>query len=551
MNLLFDPWIPVVTAAGTRKNIAPVDLTASDDVPVDLAAVRHDFDGALAQFLIGACQSFLPPRDDDAWKRHLRTPPTRDELAEAFTPHRAAFELFDAEHPFQQDTSLGGDPARADGVVSLLIDAPGGNTQKENKDIFVKRGRIAAFAPDVAAQALVCLQINAPSGGVGYRTGLRGGGPLTTLVWPRLRYDAATRPTTLWEKVWLNVVTVGWDGDDVEWPVALPWLSAVRTSRKGDRYEEITGGALHHGSEADPLCWWASPRRIRLLRGDAPARCDLTGEVVDRPVVGVFEENYGPNYRSDRFEHPLSPYARKDEASPWLPLHPRGGGLGFRDWPTLCAASGDEKTRKAAATVRELARPARRHALRALGIAKDALWAFGYQMDNAKVLTWQESRLPLFPHVDDTARLAQFASLLVAAAEKARNLLRGALREVLGDAGATSIDAAERALFDRAESPFYAALDHFTALVHDDITGDRDTRERWASTLRRALLDVFDAYADAADVVADTSMRHLRAVTLARGALLGEWQSQYRKILNLPSNDDAPAARSRKAGSAA
>lgn len=305
MNLLFDTWIPVVTRSGAWRKIAPLDLVHGDDPPADLAAVRHDFDAALAQFLIGVFQSFLPPRGDREWERRLRDPPARDELLQVFAPWRSAFELFDAEHPFLQDTSLSGGLADADAVSSLLIDAPGGNTQKENKDIFVKRDKLAAFAPDIAAQALLSLQINAPGGGVGYRTGLRGGGPLSTLVWPRAHDGSAAPATTLWEKIWLNVLKVDWEEDDVDWPVALPWLRPVRTSRKGDRDESITHGSLRQGRGVDPLCYWASPRRLRLLRGDAAARCDLSGEMTDRPVVGVLAQNYGPNYPSDRFEHPL------------------------------------------------------------------------------------------------------------------------------------------------------------------------------------------------------------------------------------------------------
>nr|WP_231886596.1 type I-E CRISPR-associated protein Cse1/CasA [Methylomonas methanica] len=55
------------------------------------------------------------------------------------------------------------------------------------------------LCPSCAATALFTLQTNAPSGGVGHRVGLRGGGPLTTLVLPK------ASQTTLWQKLWLNV----------------------------------------------------------------------------------------------------------------------------------------------------------------------------------------------------------------------------------------------------------------------------------------------------------------------------------------------------------
>jgi hypothetical protein len=272
------------------------------------------------------------------------------------------------------------------------------------------------------------------------------------------------------------------------------------------------------------------------LRGETPAHCDLSGDLVAQPVVGVLAENYGPNYLSDSFEHSLSPYFRqKDEQPAWLPLHPRGGGLGFRDWPTCCAP-GRDPLRKAAATVRELARDSRRLALQALGVERDALWAFGYEMDNAKVLTWQESHLPLFPEVADVDSLAQLGARLVAAAEEARSLLRTALKLVLGDYSADQCDAAQKALFDRTELAFYATL---TRARHSsgELPADRVVRERWATLLRRTALEVFDAYVDAADVVVDSSLRHVKAVALARGKLLADWQARHRKILDLPDPD--------------
>jgi CRISPR system Cascade subunit CasA len=53
----------------------------------------------------------------------------------------------------------------------LLPEIPGAQTTKFNKDHFVKRGVTEHFCPHCAALALFSLQLNAPSGGKGYRTG--------------------------------------------------------------------------------------------------------------------------------------------------------------------------------------------------------------------------------------------------------------------------------------------------------------------------------------------------------------------------------------------
>jgi CRISPR system Cascade subunit CasA len=86
-------------------------------------------------------------------------------------------------------------------IAGLLIEAPGGNTLKLNKDHFVKRHSVEKICPDCAVMALFSVQTNSPAGGAGYRVGMRGGGPLTTLVVPQHEEDVP-----LWKKLWLNVL---------------------------------------------------------------------------------------------------------------------------------------------------------------------------------------------------------------------------------------------------------------------------------------------------------------------------------------------------------
>src|SRR5699024_5547871 len=100
-----------------------------------------------------------------------------DELATALQPLAPAFEL-DGDGPrFMQDRDPLRDATPAS-VNGLLIEAPGNNGIKNNTDLFVKRGQVETLCPSCAAMALFTLQVNAPSGGAGYRVGLRGGGPL-------------------------------------------------------------------------------------------------------------------------------------------------------------------------------------------------------------------------------------------------------------------------------------------------------------------------------------------------------------------------------------
>lgn len=70
---------------------------------VALDAPRPDFNGALAQFLIGLLQTVCAPADEDLWEDWLWSPPTPEMLAQRFAPLAPCFQL-DGDGPrFMQD----------------------------------------------------------------------------------------------------------------------------------------------------------------------------------------------------------------------------------------------------------------------------------------------------------------------------------------------------------------------------------------------------------------------------------------------------------------
>lgn len=137
-------------------------------------------------------------RWDDIWQDGLEA----EKLREALLSLEHAFQ-FGADSPsFMQDfEALKGDKVQ---VASLLPEIPGAQTTKFNKDHFIKRGVTEHVCPHCSALALFSLQLNAPSGGKGYRTGLRGGGPMTTLI--ELQEYQGNQQTPLWRKLWPNVM---------------------------------------------------------------------------------------------------------------------------------------------------------------------------------------------------------------------------------------------------------------------------------------------------------------------------------------------------------
>jgi CRISPR system Cascade subunit CasA len=264
MNLITDPWIPVIRKDGPDK-IMPWQIVESKNPVIEINAPRPDFQGALYQFLIGLLQTCYAPADEDDWEKSWERLPTSSGLKYAFEKVEAAFELDNPDgSAFMQDYDLPDGEHKK--IAALLIESPGGKTLKDNLDHFVKRDQIKCICSACTATALFAFQTNAPSGGSGHRVGLRGGGPLTTLIMPE------TADANLWQKLWLNVL----DQEEIAGAESvgssvMPWLEATRLSEKK--------GAITTPSDVHALqMYWGMPRRIRLGKNEGSGECDLCGE---------------------------------------------------------------------------------------------------------------------------------------------------------------------------------------------------------------------------------------------------------------------------------
>ncbi|MFH5927539.1 type I-E CRISPR-associated protein Cse1/CasA, partial [Roseomonas sp. SXEYE001] len=222
LNLLRDSWLPVLRRSGTRDTIRPAQVTPTND-PDPVVALdwpRADFRFACYEFLIGLLSTAFPPEGSMAWRDLWEEPPAPEVLDEAFAPIAHAFAL-DGDGPrFLQDLEdLASEP---EPIERLLIESPGASTLRNNTDLLVRRNRLASLGRPAAAMALYAFQSWAPAGGAGNRTGLRGGGPLCTLVAP-------PEGGTLWRLLWANVLP-GLPPDPDDLPKILPWLAPTVTS---------------------------------------------------------------------------------------------------------------------------------------------------------------------------------------------------------------------------------------------------------------------------------------------------------------------------------
>lgn len=543
MNLLFEPWIPVCRTGGQLDWISPIQMSETDLISLDSS--RPDFNGTLVQLLIGLLQSTTPMDSHSQWQKWYEQPPSTEELKSWFAPVAAAFEFNGEEARFMQDFSL-----RTEGVVekefndiaALLIESPGDNTLKENKDHFIKRGTVSGLCPRCAAAALYTLQANAPGGGNGHFTSIRGGGPLTTLI-------IATPVRSLWHNLWLNVrersqfLATGGDVDLTELHFLFPWMADQTAIQPA-------GGKTAPVQVHPSHVFWGMPRRIRLdLENLSAGVCNVCLSQSEKIVTRYLTKAKGFDYKG-AWNHPLSPYY-ESKPGEYLPVHPGVDGFGYRHWLgwVLGLQRGKRHVRPASIVS---------HIIQGSRLRKQQLrlWAFGYDMDNMKARCWYESTFPLYGLADcdyEDLKLVQAeVGKWLEAADQVAFMLRSAVKsawfsdgaDVKGDWG--FIDSS---FWSRTELNFYQIL---KALISGARSVDEEPKkmelaEQWRGVLIRSAIRLFEAdLVGAASIERQNPRRVAESYRRLRSGLYSEI---LKATLGLPS--EVPAKRSKKVAKSA
>ncbi len=495
VNLTRDPWLTVRDGAGAVHRISPLDI--GDPRYQELVAPRPDFRGAGVQFLLGLLQLAYPPTDVAMWRERLRTPPDASALQAAFAEYAHAFELQADGPAFMQDLQLPAD-ANQVSVLNLLIDAGSDSNLFFNKPV-----EPHGMCQDCFAQALLALQINAPSGGRGTRVSVRGGGPMTTLLLP------AQEACTLWQKLWLNVLP----SESLGYPAVralgdvLPWLVPTRIS-EGAAAVDTTPLTVH------PLqAYWSMPRRIRL----DPSTLD-TGDCAVCGAAGVtrirhYRTRHGGTNYTGAWLHPLTPYSLdpKGEAPP-LSIKGQPGGIGYRHWLGLALGRADHQP-DAARVVSHFQAKVRRPAVR--------LWCFGYDMSNMKARCWYDSTLPVHV-VDDSLRVAfmKHVKALIDVASDAAGSLHKQVKAARfrRPAEAGSEPAVYQSFWEKSEPDFYRVLEQLAHAELDSDAAIAPLYRDWLLRTRRIALELFEHWTLAGSI----EDRDLKRVVKARAALSKE-----------------------------
>lgn len=435
LNLIRDSWIPVSTFSGPRT-IRPDQIAESDVLFPDWP--RADLNIACLELLIGLVALADPPASREDWR--ARRSPDAGRLRERLAPLAPAFDLDGAGPRFLQDLeALAGEVSSPD---MLFIDSAGENAARKNADLMVRRDRYPALDPALAAMTLYTLQAWAPSGGAGNRTSMRGGGPLVTLVEPR-------PGCTLWDLVWANVPQGVPKGADV-----LPWMRPTRVSDTGHQVHDVGADAIE--------AFFGMPRRLRLVFEEGR-------------VTGVIQRPYGTNY--GLWRHPLTPYYRLKPPDPPLPVHPRAGLFGYRNWLGVVAQAEQDDLRNRAAVLDEYdERALEDEALQARVIVA------GWAMDNMKPRDFILSRQPLVALPPEGLHRLEG---MIDAARSLGAVLSQALKPVVG--GGVAVEGLVEEFFLRTDAPFRDRLAQMKA--------GADVAPGWLGDMRRAGMAIFDAAA--------------------------------------------------------
>lgn len=546
-NLIKEPWIPLRRLSGAiewRPPWAVTDAGPGEDDPfVAVAAARPDLSGALVQFPIGLTQTTAAPADDRQWRRWWQTPPKPEELRERFMAAAHALDLDGAGPRFMQEKL----PSKAERwpLHLLLPDQPEPTKLDDNKDHFTKRGQMPGLCRACAAAALLALQANAPAGGRGHLTGLRGGGPLTTLI----------QGETLWQTIWLAVLPRDkfWSrgrAAGLDSPQVFPWLFAPQPKPKEEptRITPLASDPAH--------CFWGLPRRIwlDLEEGLSQGACPICGRQGETLVSGFFTRPNGVKYEGG-WRHPLSPTGRNAQGETYS-LHGQPGGVSYRHWLGLVLAD-EGKGTLPAQVVGEFFQHRRKVYAQLLaetlrrGGGLPQLWVFGFDMDNKKARGWVESLMPLvMVEEQHQADFALAVGGLVRTAEQAAFSLASALKTAWFPDGTKvktnqgDLERVSRQLWEATEADFYAALDRFKALlaegrawVGEDDEPDPEMasfKEGWLKTLSQAAESIFHDYSQKAQLGQVQDPKRIARAGLALRFFLSARNDQLRGLLALP-----------------
>lgn len=288
MDLLQDPWIPVRPLLGGAAQRISLEMLLSGEQRWILSLPRDDMELAALQLLICLVQVIWLPQDENELRAYLGKPLTPAAFHQATATWREIFCLDHPDHPFMQ---VKGVKAKEPTAMDKLL---AGLTGATNCTFVNEPGQGDALCGGCSAIALFNQANNAPSFGGGFKSGLRGGSPVTTLV-----QAVDPRITDLRTTLWLNVLThaslVELLGEDLQLSQPPTWQQPI-----------VAGALIPAGTLGLVRGLFWQPDHIELCAPLGAGQCSGCGQPAEKRYNGFLKAKF--NFMVEgTWPHPHSP----------------------------------------------------------------------------------------------------------------------------------------------------------------------------------------------------------------------------------------------------
>ncbi|MCW4629270.1 MULTISPECIES: type I-E CRISPR-associated protein Cse1/CasA [Marinomonas] len=284
MNLLLDNWIPVRPLAGGEPEKITLQQLFCGQVRWILCLPRDDMELAALQLLICLVQVTWLPKYKGEFLARVRDVLNESDFQQGVAQWGETFRLDHPEYPFMQVKGVAAkEPTGMDKLMAGLTGAT-------NSAFVNEPNQAESLCGGCAAIALFNQANNAPSFGGGFKSGLRGGSPVTTLI----------KGSDLRTTVWLNVLTEEHlDSSMPDWreltDQAPTWLQLIVA---GEKIPAIKIGLLRG------LFW--QPDHIELCPPVGEGQCSTCGAYSIQRYSGFLKAKF--NFTVDGvWPHPHSP----------------------------------------------------------------------------------------------------------------------------------------------------------------------------------------------------------------------------------------------------
>lgn len=284
MNLLTDTWIPVrPLAGGTPGRIGLCDVLCGDE-KWEVSLPRDDLELAAIQLLIAMVQVLFMPKDGKELKERISRPLPGTVYQQVVPRFDEWFRLDHPTYPFMQVRGVDADK------VTPMDKLLAGVTGATNCCFLNQPGLAHRVCGSCAAIALFNQASCSPSFGGGFKNGLRGASPITTLV----------QGDHLRRTVWLNVLSEDFVERALAWHPQTKdqfptWIDPIR-SGNGQAAEQI---GLARG-----LLW--QPAHVELLPPAPAQSCSCCGMSVASAYTAFRKAKFSFTI-AGTWPHPHSP----------------------------------------------------------------------------------------------------------------------------------------------------------------------------------------------------------------------------------------------------